>query len=371
MCRQRWLAARPRTWLANGGVTKTTARSTSSSFNRSRAAALRSEDTVTTNGDEWRAEAARDALAISTSRPRPGPAGRLTPSATRPASWAIFGPKPPMMIGGVGSGRKNPPTPSIVPVQTDRIVATAASSAARLAVSPSTGRPKTCCSAAYGVRRPPPAPRPRSNLPPLTSWSVAAITPSVPGWRLATLRTIGPSAIRGTVAAMAVSVVQHSSTRCWPCTDPARWSYNHTPSNPSPSAAMAPSCISCHVAPNGSNNKSIFTVQMLPLLEELMQPPTLGSITCLSRNSSKPNRPDLKIVLVGSAKYEQANVHRSLRQDVVIRVRAKVLAFGASVSAGRLGPAPRDLAATSLIESTATAPRSSGRCGYLAGDDVL
>jgi len=52
MCRQPWLAARPRTWLANGGVTKTTARSTSSSFNRSRAAALRSEDTVTTNGDE-------------------------------------------------------------------------------------------------------------------------------------------------------------------------------------------------------------------------------------------------------------------------------------------------------------------------------
>src|SRR6266481_5535416 len=59
MCRQRWLAARPRTWLANGGVTKTTARSTSSSVNRSRAAALRSEDTVTTNGDEWRAEAAQ------------------------------------------------------------------------------------------------------------------------------------------------------------------------------------------------------------------------------------------------------------------------------------------------------------------------
>src|ERR1700716_3339488 len=68
MCRQRWLAARSRTWLANGGVTKTTARSTSSSFNRSRADALRSEDTVTTNGDEWRAEAARDALAISTRR---------------------------------------------------------------------------------------------------------------------------------------------------------------------------------------------------------------------------------------------------------------------------------------------------------------
>src|SRR6266567_5507882 len=62
MCRQRWLAARPRTWLANGGVTKTTARSTSSSFNRSRAAALRSEDTVTTNGDEWRADAQGERL---------------------------------------------------------------------------------------------------------------------------------------------------------------------------------------------------------------------------------------------------------------------------------------------------------------------
>jgi hypothetical protein len=33
--------------------------------------------------------------------------------------------------------------------------------------------------------------------------------------------------------------------------------------------------MSCQLAPNGSNNKSIFTLQMLPLLEELMQPPTL------------------------------------------------------------------------------------------------
>src|SRR5438132_13157232 len=45
--------------------------------------------------DEWRRVARRS----SPRRPgylhqaRPGPAGRLTPSATRPASWAIFGPK--------------------------------------------------------------------------------------------------------------------------------------------------------------------------------------------------------------------------------------------------------------------------------------
>src|SRR5215207_7831795 len=52
LARQRWPAARRRTLLANGGLTKTTARSTSSSFNRSRAAALRSEDTVTRNADE-------------------------------------------------------------------------------------------------------------------------------------------------------------------------------------------------------------------------------------------------------------------------------------------------------------------------------
>src|ERR1700737_4715714 len=191
-CRQRWLAARPRTWLANGGVTKTTARSTSSSLNRSRAAALRSEDTVTTNGDEWRAEAGRDALAISTRLPRPGPPGRLTPSPTRPASWAIFGPKPPMMIGGVGSGRKNPPTPSIVPVQTDRIVATAASSVARLAVSPSTRRPKTCCSAAYGVCRPPPPPPPERQ-PMSTRGSLAQVALKHIGLEpLANVKTGGP-----------------------------------------------------------------------------------------------------------------------------------------------------------------------------------
>ena len=72
------------------------------------------------------------------------------------------------------------------------------------------------------------------------------MTPRVPGGRLATLSTIGPTAMRGTVAAMAVRVVQHSSTRDSPWTDPARWSYSHTPSKPSPSAAMAPSRTSDH-----------------------------------------------------------------------------------------------------------------------------
>ena len=191
-----------------------------------------------------------------------GPLGRFTPSATRPASSAIFGPKPPMTTGGGGSGRRNPLTPPTVPDHTDRSVTTAASTACRRAASPGTGRSKARCSAAYGVSRPPPAPRPSRSRPSLTSCRVAAITPRVPAGRLATLRTMGPMAIRGTVAAIAVKVVHASSTRFSLCTDPARWSYSHTPSKPSPSAALAASCTSVHVAPNGSNNRSVFITLM-------------------------------------------------------------------------------------------------------------
>ena len=54
-----------------------------------------------------------------------------------------------------------------------------------------------------GVGRPvpPPAPTPSSSRPPLTSCSVAAITASVPGSRLATLSTSEPTMSRGTAAA--------------------------------------------------------------------------------------------------------------------------------------------------------------------------
>jgi len=49
--------------------------------------------------------------------------------------------------------------------------------------------------------------------------------------------------------------------RAWIFVMTLSYSRHPTPSNPSPSAAMAPSCTSCHVAPNGSNNKSICTLQ--------------------------------------------------------------------------------------------------------------
>ena len=71
---------------------------------------------------------------------------------------------------------------------------------------------------------PPPAPMPSRSRPPLSSWSVAAMTANVPAGRFATLSTSGPTMMRGTVAAIAVSVVQHSRTRSRPCTEPARWS---------------------------------------------------------------------------------------------------------------------------------------------------
>ena len=70
----------------------------------------------------------------------------------------------------------------------------------------------------------PPAPMPSNSRPPLSSWSVAAMAASVPAGRFATLSTRGPTMMRGTLVAMAVSVVQHSRTRSRPCTEPARWS---------------------------------------------------------------------------------------------------------------------------------------------------
>src|SRR5580658_9385980 len=142
------LAASRRTCSAKGASTKTTTRSTSSSTNRLRAAAWMLEDTVTTNVDGSPPESARAARATSRRFARRGPPDRLTPSATRPAKLAIFGPKPPTTIGGGGSGRRKPPTESTVPDHTDRKVATAASTAARLAASPGTGRPRAYCSSA-------------------------------------------------------------------------------------------------------------------------------------------------------------------------------------------------------------------------------
>ena len=114
--------------------------------------------------------------------------------------------------------------PPAAPVHTSRKRVTASSTQRRRAGAAGTDRPSASCSAAYGVSVPPPAPRPSNSRPSLTSCRVAAITASVPGSRLATLSTIGPTEIRGTAAAIAVRIVQHSSTRLARWTEPARWS---------------------------------------------------------------------------------------------------------------------------------------------------
>ena len=105
-----------------------------------------------------------------------------------------------------------------------------------------------------------PAPNPNMRRPPLTCCNVAAITPNVPGSRLAMLRTSGPTVIRGTSAASADRIVQHSSTDGSPCTDPARWSFNHTPSSPAPSTATAPASTFGHPTPKVSNRTSMRTL---------------------------------------------------------------------------------------------------------------
>src|SRR5438552_1163339 len=78
---------------------------------------------------------------------------------------AMRGPKPPTMIGGGGSGRRNPDSPD----QSRRITSIASTTRRARASSRSTACPSTACSTAYGVRRLPPAPSPRSNRPPETA----------------------------------------------------------------------------------------------------------------------------------------------------------------------------------------------------------
>ena len=56
-----------------------------------------------------------------------------------------------------------------------------------------------------------------------------------------------------------VQLSLNSSTLDAPWTDPARWSYVQTPSNPAVSAATAAAAISGHVAPKGSSRTSTST----------------------------------------------------------------------------------------------------------------
>ena len=107
-------------------------------------------------------------------------------------------------------------------------------------------------------------PRPRrcraASRPSLTSCSVAAITASVPGSRLATLSTSGPIARRGTAAAIAVSVVQHSKHAVRP-RGPTRPDGRRATGrrSPLPRPRAAPSRTSLQCASNGSNRTSINT----------------------------------------------------------------------------------------------------------------
>src|SRR3954471_15911618 len=230
----------------------------------SRRVSVGEPEVVTTNCPGARPDAAWAERAVSSKRGRLGPAGALMPSPRRPASSAIFGPKPPTITGTGGSGRRKPRAPPAAPVHTWRSVPTAASTARRRPRSPATGRPSATCSAAYGVPRPPPAPIPRSRRPPLTSCSVAAMTAKVPGSRLATLSTSEPSMTLGTAAASALRIVQHSSTWGSPWTEPARWSYSQTPSKPAASAARVASRRSSQRPPKGSNRRSTSTGRRYP-----------------------------------------------------------------------------------------------------------
>ena len=166
-------------------------------------------ETVTRNRSGSPPASAWAERATSSSAGSRGPPGRLTPSPTAPASAAILGPNPPTTMGGTGSGRRKPSAPPRWPRHTALSVATWSATSARRRASPDTSRPSASCSAAYGVSRPPPAPMPSRSRPPLSSWSVAAMTANVPARPFATLSTSGPTMMRGTVALIAESVVQH------------------------------------------------------------------------------------------------------------------------------------------------------------------
>src|SRR5882762_4468979 len=122
-------------------------------------------NTVTTNRDASRPAAVCSSRARWTSAPSCGwKACVLKPSACRPAMAAIRGPKPPTMIGGGGSGRRKPDAPA----HSRRMSVMASTTRCARTASPSTDWPMAVCSTAYGVRRLPPAPSPRSNRPPET-----------------------------------------------------------------------------------------------------------------------------------------------------------------------------------------------------------
>src|SRR5262249_3966030 len=133
---------------------------------------------------------------------------------------------------------------------------------------------------------------------PLTSCRVAAITASVPGSRLATLRTRGPTASPGTVAAMAVSAVQHSGTRRARWTEPARWAYSQTPSKPAAAAASAPSRTSAQRAPNGSSSTSTriawtLSIALGPDGEERVTGPVRGRAALGDRRAPAAGAPEV------------------------------------------------------------------------------
>ena len=123
-------------------------------------------------------------------RRRPGRPARPSSGRSRRSRWAAAD-------RAAGTRRRRRSSPSTPPQRGDGVLDRPASGPGR----PAPTRPNASCSAAYGVSWPPPAPRPSSSRPPLTSCRVAAITASVPGSRLATFSTSGPIARRGTAAA--------------------------------------------------------------------------------------------------------------------------------------------------------------------------
>ena len=145
------------------------------------------------------------------SRSSLGPAGVFMPSPTLSGQRRHLGPQP----ADDDRGRRPGPeeaadtTHRTGPHRPQRASGSFEDSSRRTGSRPTSCPSATSCSTAYGVSHPPPAPSPRSRPPPLTSCRVAAITASVPGSRLATLSTMGPTAMPGTPrAATAVSVVR-------------------------------------------------------------------------------------------------------------------------------------------------------------------
>ncbi len=141
----------------------------------------------------------------------------LIPSPTRPASSAIFGPKAAITTGGAGSGlqepRRTPEAPHLLH--------------ARLHLRPAhgIGRDGAPDRRLLSLERHAGATtraETQQETPPETSCRVAAIVASRAGSRLATFNTSGPTLTSGVETAIAVNVVQHSSTRVAPNTRPSR-----------------------------------------------------------------------------------------------------------------------------------------------------